>query len=80
VEEIGLSRAKLVVSALQIEDTNHLLAYRCRSAGVACAVHAFDIALVDDLLELDTAYLMMPTVDAALTQREWLRKEGVLRR
>lgn len=80
IEEIGLGRAKLVISALQIEDTNHLLAYRCQSAGVPFVVHAFDIALVDDLLELDTAYLMMPSADAALTQRAWLRREGVLRR
>lgn len=30
VNEVGLREARLVVSALQIEDANHLLAYRCR--------------------------------------------------
>lgn len=68
VEEIGLRRARLVISALQIEDTNHLLAYRCRSAHVPCAIHAFDLSVVDDLLELDTAYMFMPAVDAVRGQ------------
>ena len=68
VEEIGLSSARLVISALQIEDTNHLLAYRCRSAGVSCAIHAFDISVVEDLLDLDTAYMFMPAFDAVREQ------------
>jgi Kef-type K+ transport system membrane component KefB len=68
VEEIGLRKARLVVSALQIEDTNHLLAYRCRSAGVPCAIHAFDISVIDDLLELDTNYMFMPAVDGVRAQ------------
>lgn len=78
VEEIGLKQARLVVSALQIEDTNHLLAYRCRSAGVPCAIHAFDVSVVADLLDLDTAYLLMPAVDGVVEQRAILEKEGVL--
>jgi Kef-type K+ transport system membrane component KefB len=68
VDEIGLRRARLVVSALQIEDTNHLLAYRCRSAGVPCAIHAFDVSVVEDLLELDTSYMFMPAVDGVREQ------------
>ena len=68
VEEIGLRDARLVVSALQIEDTNHLLAYRCRSAKVPCAIHAFDISVIDDLLELDTDYMFMPAVDGVRAQ------------
>jgi Kef-type K+ transport system membrane component KefB len=68
VEEIGLRHARLVVSALQIEDTNHLLAYRCRSASVPCAIHAFDISVIDDLLELDTDYMFMPAVDGVRAQ------------
>ena len=68
VEEIWLGRARLVISALQIEYTNHLLAYRCRSAGVPCAIHAFDISVVEDLLDLDTAYMFMPAFDAVREQ------------
>ncbi len=77
--EIGLSRAKLVISALTIEDTNHLLAYRCRRAGVPCAIHAFDMGLVDDLLDLDTTCLITAAVDAAIYQRKLLQEEGILR-
>jgi Kef-type K+ transport system membrane component KefB len=79
VEEINLRKAKLVVSALQIEDTNHLLAYRCRSARVPCAIHAFDVSVVNDLLDLDTSYLLMPAVDGILEQRELMSKQGVIR-
>lgn len=78
VEEIELRQAKLVISALQIEDTNHLLAYRCRSAGVRCAIHAFDLSMVDDLLDLDTAYLLMPSIDGVVLQREILQEKGAL--
>ncbi|MEO0509658.1 MAG: cation:proton antiporter [Verrucomicrobiota bacterium] len=78
VEEIGLPRAKLVVSALQIEDANHLLAYRCRALGVRCAIHAFDISVVEDLLELETSYLLMPSVDVVVEQRALMEKEGVI--
>ena len=77
VEEIGLREAKIVVSALQIEDTNHMLAYRCRSAGVPCAIHAFDVSVVDDLLDLDTTYLMMPAADGVVQQRKLMQQEGV---
>jgi len=78
VEEIGMHEAKLVVSALQIEDANHLLAYRCRQMGVPCAIHAFDVSVVEDLLDLDTSYLMMPSVDGLIEQREILAREGLV--
>lgn len=78
VVEIGLKHAKLVISALQIEDANHLLAYRCRAADVPCAIHAFDVSVVDELLELDTDYLLMPTADGVIRQVERLKEEGVL--
>jgi Kef-type K+ transport system membrane component KefB len=78
LEEAGFKRARAVVSALQIEDANQLLAYRCKEASVPYAVHAFDSSVVDDLVELDADYLMMPKVDGLLAQRRELRKEGIL--
>ena len=78
IEEIGLRNAKLVVSALQIEDTNQLLAYRCRSLKVPCAIHAFNVSVVDDLLDLDTAYLLMPSVDGVLEQHNLMERKGIL--
>ena len=78
IEEIGLQKAKLVVSALQIEDANQLLAYRCKSFGIPCVIHAFNVSVVDDLLELDTAYLLMPALDGLVELRKLMKKEGIL--
>ncbi|MFU8849103.1 MAG: cation:proton antiporter [Opitutales bacterium] len=80
IEEIGMRRAKLVISALQIEDANHLLAYRCQKMGVPCAIHAFDVSVVEDLLDLDTAYLLMPNVDGVVEQREIMEREGIVQK
>lgn len=78
VEEIGLAHAKLVISALQIEDINELLAYRCQDAGVACAINAVDFSVLDNLLELGVAYLILPKVDGVKLQNDLLAKRGVL--
>ncbi len=78
LQEIGLSDARLVISALQIEDANHLLAYRCRAAEVPCAIHAFDLSVVDELLDLETDYLLMPTADGVIRQVQTLKEEGFL--
>lgn len=79
LEEAGISRAKLLVSALQIEETNDLLAYRCKMAGVPCAIHVVDLSVVDNLLDLDAAYLMIPKVDGVKAQLGKLREMGVLK-
>ena len=63
LEEAGLPAAKLLVSALQIEDANELLAYRCQSFGVPSSIHAVDMQMLDNLLALDVNYLMIPKVD-----------------
>lgn len=77
-EEADVPRSRLVVSALQIEDTNQLLAFRCKEADIPCVIHAFDPSVVDDLLELDVDYLMMPKVEGVMEEREILKKEGLL--
>ena len=78
LEEAGIDHARLVVSALQIEDTNHLLAYQSRSRGIPCAIHAFDVSVIDDLVDLDVNYLIFPRVEGLKLQNEELRKRGVL--
>src|SRR5690606_32267266 len=60
LDEANLGKAKLVVSALQIEDTNNLLAFRCRTAGVPCSIHAFDRSVVDELRRIGVSHLMIP--------------------
>lgn len=59
-EEAFLSQAKLAVSTLHIENSNNLLAYRCRLAGVPVAIHAFDASVISDLELLGVDYLIDP--------------------
>jgi len=63
VEELNLAEAKLVVSALQIEDSNRLLAWRCRRLGVPVAIHAFDTSVILGLKQMETDYLIHPRLE-----------------
>ncbi|MCX7869194.1 MAG: NAD-binding protein, partial [Terrimicrobiaceae bacterium] len=76
--DAGLPRAALLVSALRIEEANELLAYRCRQFGVPCSIHAVDLSVVDNLLELGAAYLMLSKVDGVKLQNRHLREAGYL--
>jgi Kef-type K+ transport system membrane component KefB len=78
LQDADLEQAKLVISALRIENANDLLAYRCKKAGVPCAIHAVDFSVVDNLLELDVDYLMLPKVDGVKLQAKWLKQRGIL--
>ncbi|MEX1048602.1 MAG: cation:proton antiporter [Akkermansiaceae bacterium] len=78
LQEAGLERAKLLVSALRIEDANDLLAYRCQSAGIPSAIHVIDLSVVDNLLDLGADYLMIPKVDGVKEQVKILRKMRIL--
>lgn len=80
LQEAGLARAKLLISALQIEEANDLLAYRCKELGVPCSIHAVDLSVVDNLLEMDTTYLMIPKVDGIKVQNRELRRRGFVRK
>lgn len=77
-EDVDLPHASLLVSALHIEDTNNLLAYRCKQLDIPCAIHAFDTSVMQDLVELEADFLLTPRVDGAIKQIEWLRTKGVL--
>lgn len=79
LEEAGYARARLIVSALQIEETNDLLAYRAKSVGVPCAIHVVDLSVVENLLDLETDYLMVSKVDGVKAQLAKLREMEVLR-
>ncbi|MFW6079613.1 MAG: cation:proton antiporter [Gemmatimonadota bacterium] len=75
----GLPRAKLLVSALQIEDANHLLAYRTRHYGVPSSIHAFDTSLVDELTDLGASHLIVSKRDGIRQVADEIRAEGLLR-
>lgn len=76
--DAGMPRARLVISALRIEEANELLAYRCSQFKVPCCVHAVDLSVVDNLLELGVAYLMLSKVDGVKLQNRLLRERGLL--
>jgi Kef-type K+ transport system membrane component KefB len=78
MEETGVPRAKLVVSALQIEDVNSLLAYRCRRMGVPVSIHAFDGSMVEELLEIGADHLMISKLDGIRPMKEAFRRLGVM--
>jgi Kef-type K+ transport system membrane component KefB len=79
LKDAEIDRAKLLVSALRIEETNDLLAYRCQSAGIPSAVHVVDLSVVDNLLDLGTDYMMIPKVDGVKAQLKKLRAMNILK-
>jgi len=79
LEDAGFERAKLLVSALRIEEANDLLAYRCQSAGIPSAIHVVDFSVVDNLLNLGADYLMVPKVDGVKAQLKTLREMEILK-
>jgi Kef-type K+ transport system membrane component KefB len=76
--EARIERARLVVSALQIEDSNKLLAYRCRELGVAASIHAFDISVQRDLREIGVDHLILSKNAGIRLMAVELRAAGVL--
>ncbi|MEZ5413695.1 MAG: cation:proton antiporter [Opitutaceae bacterium] len=74
----GLEHARLLVSALKIEEVNDLLAYRASCHGVPCAINVTDLNAVDHLLAVNTTYLIVPKVDGVKGQQRELEKRGLL--
>lgn len=74
----GLECAKLLVSALKIEEANDLLAYRARCHGVPCAINVTDLEAVDHLLAVQATYLIVPKVDGVKAQRRLLEERGLV--
>ena len=79
LEEANLAGARLLVSALTIEETNDLLAYRCREASVPCAVNVMDLSATDNLLAMDVCFMLVPKVDGVAAQSTELRQLGVFK-
>jgi hypothetical protein len=76
--EARIGSARLVVSALQIEDTNRLLAFRCRELGVPASIHAFDVSVQRDLRSIGVAHLILSKHAGIRMAAAELRAEGVL--
>lgn len=78
LQESGFERAKLLVSALQIEETNNMLAYRCRLSGVPCSIHAFDRAVYPDLQSLSATNLIRSKEDGLKRMMRELRRRKAM--
>jgi Trk K+ transport system NAD-binding subunit len=77
LEEAGVREAKLVISALQIEDVNRLLAYRAARFGIPAVIHAQDQAAELEMADLDVAHFMDSHEAGVARMVEELRREGV---
>jgi Kef-type K+ transport system membrane component KefB len=78
MEDANLPDARLLISALQIEDTNNLLAYWSRQLGVPASIHAFDRSVIDELEEIGVSHLMMSKNTGIQRIARELRRQGVL--
>jgi Kef-type K+ transport system membrane component KefB len=78
LREADLHRARLAVSALQIEDSNLLLTHRCVALGVPVSVHAFDPSLVDEFLRMGADHVMVPKLDGIQVMETTLYERGLL--
>jgi Kef-type K+ transport system membrane component KefB len=78
LESANYRAAKLVISALQIEESNSVLTHRCRRADVPVAVHAFETSLIDELQRLGATHVIMSKHDGTREIALRLREAGVL--
>lgn len=78
MEEANLASARLLISALQIEEANNLLAYWCRQQGVPASIHAFDQSVVDDLRGIGVNHMIMSKNTGVQRIAIELRRAGVL--
>ncbi len=77
-EAMHLDTAQLLVSALSIEETNNLLAYHARQAGVPCSIHAFDRTSEDSLRTIGVDHLIRSKHEGARTLLRELQSREVL--
>jgi Kef-type K+ transport system membrane component KefB len=78
MEEANLAEARLLISALQIEETNNLLAYWCRQAGVPSSIHAFDVSVVEELQSIGVNHMILSKNVGVQRIAAELRRAGVL--
>jgi len=58
LEEAKIRRARLLISALHIEDVNRLLAFRAYRQGIPSIIHVYDHSVEEALNALDVALLL----------------------
>jgi Kef-type K+ transport system membrane component KefB len=78
LDEANLREARLLISALQIEDTNNLLAYLASAVAVPVSIHAFDQSVIAELREIGVSHLMITKNTGIQRVAAELRRVGVL--
>jgi Kef-type K+ transport system membrane component KefB len=80
LQDAGLGRAKLLVSALRIEEANRLIAHHAERLGVPTSVHAFHADAAAELASAGADHLMLPRENGTARLLELLRHEEILPR
>jgi Kef-type K+ transport system membrane component KefB len=76
LDEAGLDQARLLVSALHIEEANNILTHRARARGIPVSVHAFEASHVPELLALGANHLLVARDLGAERLLEAVQKHG----
>ncbi|CAN5662854.1 cation:proton antiporter [soil metagenome] len=79
LDEAGLSSCSLLVSTLQIEDVNRLLAYRARDLGIPSVIHVFDRGIEEELEDLGVTHLLNSRAAGVRSILEELSGQGAFR-
>jgi len=77
LHEAGISQAKLLVSALRIEDVNRLLAYRAATFGVPAVIHVYDQVSESEFSSMGVAHVLDSRAAGIRRITEALQREGV---
>ncbi len=80
LEEAELQDARLLISALHIEDVNRLLAYRAARAGIPSVIHAYDAAVERELKGIQVAHLLNSRAAGVDRMIQELQHHGVFGR
>jgi len=78
LQDADMAGARLLVSALRIEDTNKLLAHQATEAGVPSSIHAFNPSVEEELTAAGASHLMDSRHEGARSFACHLRKLEVL--
>ena len=78
LHDAQVSKAKLAITTLKIEDVNRLFVYRCRTLGVPVAVHVFDRSVRRGAEALEPQYIIDSKVAADKQIETLLAEMGVL--
>lgn len=58
LEDANFRHAKMIVTALRIEDTNNTLAYRCQQEAIPIVVHGFDRSVLPELRRMGVTHIL----------------------